>query len=181
MRERSSLDDDLKRVGDGDAAALERVYQQTASKLHALCVGITGNQEAARDVLQEVYIKVWNRAAGFDPGRAGALTWLCAIARNSAIDWKRARKAGIHVSDDILTIISDGSEAADDRIVRSEREKRAVNLLDQLDEDQRHHLRRAFFEDLSYSQLAQEEGIPLGTLKSRIRRGLKRIREQFDD
>src|SRR4051812_2446794 len=80
----------LARVAGGDRAALRLVYRDTSAKLYGVCLRILGNNAEAEDVLQDVYITVWRRAATFDPGRASPITWLVAIARNRAIDRLRA-------------------------------------------------------------------------------------------
>src|SRR3979409_1673955 len=81
----------LDRVGGGERAALQLVYQDTAGKLFGVCLRILNDRSEAEDVLQEVYLTVWHKAATFDPGRASPITWMVAIARNRSIDRLRAR------------------------------------------------------------------------------------------
>jgi DNA-directed RNA polymerase specialized sigma24 family protein len=98
---RSQLAAALMRVAGGDRAALRMVYQDTSAKLFGVCLRILNNRSEAEDVLQEVYVTVWRKAAAFDPGRASPITWLVAIARNgrstgcgrapSAGAWSRSR------------------------------------------------------------------------------------------
>src|SRR6266850_715523 len=80
----------LARVAGGDRAALQVVYQDTSAKLFGVCLRILNDKSEAEDVLQEVYLTVWRKAASFDPARASPITWLVAIARNRAIDRLRA-------------------------------------------------------------------------------------------
>lgn len=122
-------------VADGDGDAMRRLYEATASELYTICFALVRNREATEDVLHEVYTKVWNCAAGYDPEKGSPAIWLSLIARNSAID----------------------------RIcARGDRKQTYI----------RHaHLRR-----LTYSQVAEETGVPLGTAKTRIRRGLTALR-----
>ena len=80
----------LTAVGRGDRAALREVYDMTAAKLFGICLRICGERASAEDVLQTVYIKVWERAGQFDAARASPITWLATIARNGAIDWRRS-------------------------------------------------------------------------------------------
>ena len=87
---RSQLAAALARVAGGDRAALRMVYQHTSAKLFGVCLRILNNRSEAEDVLQDVYVTVWRKAAAFDPGRASPITWLVAIARNRAIDRLRA-------------------------------------------------------------------------------------------
>src|SRR5438270_1474380 len=87
---RSQLVAALARVAGGDRAALQIVYQDTCAKLFGVCVRILKDKSEAEDVLQEVYLTVWRKAASFDPTRASPITWLVAIARNRSIDRLRA-------------------------------------------------------------------------------------------
>src|SRR5205807_10396961 len=94
---RSQLAAALARVAGGDHAALRIVYQDTSAKLFGVCLRILKDMKdrsEAEDVLQDVYVTVWRKAATFDPGRASPITWMVAIARNRAIDRLRARPAG---------------------------------------------------------------------------------------
>src|SRR3981189_2131915 len=87
---RSQLVAALVRVAAGDRAALRMVYQDTSAKLFGVCLRILNDRSEAEDVLQDVYVTVWRKAASFDPGRASPITWMVAIARNRAIDRLRA-------------------------------------------------------------------------------------------
>ena len=97
------------RVGQEDRVALARLYELTSAKLFGICVRICGERQAAEDVLQEVYLIIWKRAAGFEPGRASPITWLATIARNRAIDWRRAQGKRV------MTTIDEALPLADDR------------------------------------------------------------------
>src|SRR5262245_45193346 len=87
---RSQLAAALVRVASGDRAALRLVYRGTSAKLFGFCLRILNDRSEAEDVLQDVYVTVWRKAAAFDPGRASPITWMVAIARNRAIDRLRA-------------------------------------------------------------------------------------------
>src|SRR6266436_8129021 len=87
---RSQLAAALVRVAAGDRAALRMVYQDTSAKLFGVCLRILNDKSEAEDVLQDVFVTVWRKATGFDPGRASPITWLVAIARNRAIDRVRS-------------------------------------------------------------------------------------------
>src|SRR3979490_1811844 len=88
---RSQLAAALVRVAGGDRAALRIVYQDPSAKLYGVCLRILKDRAEAEDVLQDVFVAVWRKAASFDPGRASPITWMVAIARNRAIDRLRAR------------------------------------------------------------------------------------------
>src|SRR3981189_3949034 len=91
---RSQLVAALARVAGGDRAALQIVYQDTSAKLFGVCLRILNDRSEAEDVLQDVYVTVWRKAASFDPGRASPITWMVAIARNRAIDRLRGGAVG---------------------------------------------------------------------------------------
>jgi len=174
---RARLAELLQRVGEDDRAALADVYRLTSAKLFGICLRICGERAVAEDVLQEVYVIVWKRAGAFDPGRASPITWLATIARNRAIDWRRAQGGRV------MTQIEDALPIADARPLASETlevEAEAAQLhlcLDTLEERQRTAIRAAFFDGLSYPELAARLAVPLGTMKSWVRRGLARLRE----
>src|SRR5882757_2665387 len=107
----------LVRVASGDRAALRLIYQDTSAKLFGVCLRILKDRGEAEDVLQEVFVTVWRRAASFDPGRASPITWMVAIARNRAIDRLRAtaisrRMEPIEAAD----AVSDPSPVAVERV-----------------------------------------------------------------
>jgi RNA polymerase sigma factor (sigma-70 family) len=171
---------ELARVADGDKAALNKVYRLTSAKLYGICLHILGDRILAEDVLQEVYIEVWQGAARFDSERASPITWLCTIARNRAIDWRRAsgryedallsageswRDVGLHRD----------SDEGDDR---TEILYRCINGLD---ESPRTSIRAAFLDGFTYSELAKRMEVPLGTMKSWVRRGLVQLKRCIED
>ncbi len=170
---------DLAATGQGDCNAFRRIHSQCAAKLFAICLNVTRDRAAAEDLLQEVFIKIWRGAAGYDPARARPLAWLCAIARNSAIDWYRAQPLRQTVSEDHLVSISSDDEPADDFMIRSQQEAEALKLASELDNQSEADLRRIFFRGLTYVEAAQEQGVPLGTMKSRVRRAVMKLRSRM--
>lgn len=177
---REALSDALGRVGSGDRTALREVYDASSAKLFGVILRIVRSREVAEDVLQDVYIKVWSRAGRFDRERASPITWLCVIARNSAID--EVRRSGRREEDgaDRLPDVADDAPHADDWLCRAEDADALRACLDDLQEDQRKPVVIAFFEGLTHSELARRIGVPLGTLKSRIRRALIALRGCLD-
>lgn len=176
-----STEDDLVAAGCGDAAAFGRVYEATAGRLLAIARRVTCDRSGAEDVLQIAFIKAWNNAARFDPARSSAMTWLATIVRNSAIDWWRAHNRRDEVSDAVLAVIADEAESADERIMRRQREEQAGMMIGQLSADHQEVIRGAFYDGLTYAELARREGVPLGTMKSRIRRSLLAMKGGFAD
>lgn len=179
--DRQRLVDDLQRVARGDRAALQSVYDRTSAKLFGICLRISRDRELAEDVLQDVYLKVWHRAGRFDAAKASPITWLAAIARNTAIDAIRKRGRRDEVSDDILADFEDDTPRADALVEQGQDRARVVACLDALDGEQKRSIREAFFGGFTYSEMAERRGVPLGTMKSWIRRGLARMKECLGD
>jgi RNA polymerase sigma-70 factor (ECF subfamily) len=162
-------------VASGNRGALAELYRRTSAKLFGICVRLLGSEAEAEDVLQEVYVTVWNKADRFDPLKASPITWLAVLARNKAIDRLRLRRlatdpleSAAHVGDD--------TPSALDVLETAQEHRRLANCLDELDEQQRSMIRSAFLDGATYPELAEREGVPLGTMKSWIRRGLLRLR-----
>ena len=168
----------LARIASGDRAALQLVYRDTAAKLFGVCLRILRDHGEAEEVLQEVYITVWRRAATFDPGRASPITWLVAIARNRAIDRLRstAKARAMQPIEDALDI-GDPSPGALAQVEMSQEHRRLIDCLDDLEPRHADAIRAAFLDGATYEELANRLGVPLGTMKSWIRRSLIRLRE----
>lgn len=170
-----SLAEALVRVGAQDREAFEVVYSRTSAKLFGICLRILHNQSDAEGTLQDVYVTVWRKAGGFDPDRASPITWLATIARNKAIDRLRKRRYSQPIDDDVLEI-ADSAPSSLALVETAEDGRRLAECLGELDEDQAGIIRRAFFGGATYAELAAHDDVPLGTLKSRVRRGLMRLR-----
>lgn len=174
---RSQLSDDLEEVAAGDRAALRRVYDATSAKLFGICLRVVRDHAVAEDVLQEVYVKVWHRAGRFDRDRASPITWLAVLARNSAIDWLRSVERRRETSDDALAAMPDDSVPVDIELEQQQQFSEVVRCLGTLELNQQTSIRAAFFEGLTYVELAERQNVPIGTMKSWIRRGLERMRK----
>jgi RNA polymerase sigma-70 factor (ECF subfamily) len=174
---RAQLAAALVRAGGGDRTALKIVYEDTSAKLFGICLRILNDRSEAEDVLQEVYVAVWRKAASFDPARASPMTWLVAIARNRAIDRLRAsalrrRMEPIESADEL----SDPAPAALDRLEMAQQHQRLAGCLEELEGRHAAAIRAAFLDGATYEELAVRMGVPLGTMKSWIRRGLLKLR-----
>ncbi|MEC3908920.1 sigma-70 family RNA polymerase sigma factor [Sphingobium sp. CR2-8] len=171
----------LARVAQQDRVALRQVYDMTSAKLFGVCLRISSDREAAEDILQDVYVKIWSRADRFDATRASPITWLCAIARNTAIDWRRSVRGPATLPQESAALVADDAPAADVVIERDQARASMMMCLDQLEERQRFSIRAAFLDGLTYAQLADHMAVPLGTMKSWIRRGMQRLKECLGD
>ena len=174
--ERSLLTAALQRVARSDRAAFHEVYQRTCAKLLGICLRISRDREEAEDVLQEVYVSVWQKAAQFDPARSSPITWLATMARNRAIDRLRAGSRSSNTPIDAINEPADEGPGALDQLLDAEREHDIATCIDELPKGDAVLVRTAFFEQTTYAELAKRAGIPLGTVKSRIRRALIKLR-----
>jgi RNA polymerase sigma-70 factor, ECF subfamily len=167
----------LARIPDGDRAALQTVYRLTAAKLFAVCLRILGEQSEAEDVLQEVFMSVWRKAADFDAERASPMTWLIAIARNRAIDRLRATRRGRTMQPiEAAAELADEAPGADRALESAEEKARLQECFGGLADHERTALRGAFFDGSTYEELAERMKVPLGTMKSWIRRALIKLK-----
>ena len=174
---REALRAAMVRLGEGDRSALEEIYSATRVKLFGICLRILGDQKEAEDALQDVYVNLWQRADRYDPDRASPISWLATFARNRAIDRLRTGKVrGGAVPVDEAAPLPDEAPLADDMLIDAERSAQIHVCLGKLDDNVQGHIRSAFFEGKTYAQLADEADVPLGTMKSWIRRALMKLR-----
>ena len=176
--DRSALAAALQKVGQGDRSAFAQVYQRTSAKLFGVCLRILGNRNEAEEALQEAYINIWQKAEGFDSARSSPITWLATLARNKAIDRLRARgsRPSEPLGSDALAV-PDPSASADQGLEQADEGKALARCMSELEDKQAGAIRRAFFGGETYAELASREGVPLGTMKSWVRRGLLRLKE----
>lgn len=179
---RAQLREAMAQLAGGDRSALERVYQATSTKLFGICLRILGDRGEAEDALQDVYVSLWQRAKSYDPERASPISWLAVFARNRAID--RLRKGKVRsgaVAVDEAAEIPDRLPLADAMLESSERSARIHHCIAALEERQQDAIRTAFFEGTTYAELAQRRGVPLGTMKSWVRRALARLKRCLEE
>jgi RNA polymerase sigma-70 factor (ECF subfamily) len=136
---------------------------------------LLGSEAEAEDVLQDVYVTVWQKAGRFDAAKASPITWLAVLARNKSIDRLRVRRVATGDLGEAGEIADDAPSALD-LVERDQESQRLSHCLDELDEKQRAMIRAAFLDGATYPELAEREAVPLGTMKSWIRRGLLRLR-----
>jgi RNA polymerase sigma-70 factor (ECF subfamily) len=174
--DREALASLLTRTGARDQAAFAELYQRTGSRLYGLCLRMLRDRNEAEEVLQEAFTTVWLRADGFDPVRAGAMTWLVTLTRNKAIDRLRQRREA-RLDDPIdLERMTDEQPGPARDAEASQDYVRLAKCLEALEPKQRRSVREAFFTAATYKELAVRSQVPLATLKSWIRRGLIQLR-----
>jgi RNA polymerase sigma-70 factor (ECF subfamily) len=168
----------LAQIALGDRAAFAQLYQATANRLFGICLRVLAQRSEAEDALQDVYTSVWRKASQFDPTKASATAWLAMIARNKSIDrlpFQQAR-ASLDMAQNIedpAALPAQAVQTASDRV-------RLEHCLERLEPKRRSLIRSAFFDGLTYEELAAKIEAPLGSIKSWIRRGLLQLRECLD-
>lgn len=177
MDELSRLTDDMLAVRDSrDRAAFGRLFDHFAPRLKAMMLRGGLRDGTAEDVVQDVMLAVWHKAGQFDPHRADAAGWIYGIARNRRIDM--ARRRPLAQPDEMPELESLEPDAA--QIVALQQEARHLaEALARLGPEQAEALRIAYFEDVPHSRISEMTGLPLGTIKSRIRLGLERLRHEL--
>ena len=167
----------LKAVAAKDDAALGQLYDRYRLILFGVLVRILNNREEAEDVLQEVFLQVWRRAADFDENRGRPFTWLVTLARSRGIDRLRSlasrERVAVAGANDASEDVSDAATDA----IRSEQRGVVNDALSQLPEEQQRPLMLAYFDGLTQSEIAAQLGAPLGTVKTRMRSGMMKLRE----
>jgi len=178
---KSELDLLLTRVGEhADRQAFTAVFEKVAPRLKSFLRGQKQPESEIEVILQETMLKVWRRASTFDRSKSSAITWIYTVARNVKID--RLRKMSRPEPDQndpsFIPAPPETGEQVVDRQQRSEILKRAVSLLP---EDQKTIIMMSFFEEKPHAEIAEELGIPLGTVKSRIRLAFGKIRSELEN
>jgi len=167
----------LQAIVARDEAALAQLYDRYRVILFGLLMRILNNRAEAEDVLQEVFLQVWRRAADFDAIRGRPFTWLVTLARSRGIDRLRTLAARERVA---VAGAREETEAVSDAAsdaFRSEQRGLVTNALAQLPDEQKRALMLAYFDGLTQSEIAARLGAPLGTVKTRMRSGLAKLRE----
>lgn len=169
----------IGRVSLRDRSAFTDLYKQTSPKLFAICLRILRDRHEAEEALQEIYVKVWQRADRYAKGETSPMAWLSAIARNHAIDVIRARKPVANTIDEAYDL-ADPSPDPEKSALNSAEGRRIDACMQQLDKDRAEAVRRAYVEGLSYQELAGLFNVPLNTMRTWLRRSLLKLRECMD-
>lgn len=169
----------LARMREGEERALGELYDRWQPRVHGLALALLGDASEAEDVTEETFWQAWRQAARFDGGRGSAGGWLLTIARSRALDRLRARRRRPEepLEDAAASAAASASTAADDAMELDERGRTVRSALESLPAEQREVLLLAYFGGLSQTEIAERTGQPLGTIKTRVRLGMAKLRE----
>lgn len=168
----------LAACGQGDQRAFENLYRFTAPKLYAYAMRMLRNESLAEECLQDVYVRIWHHAREYAPERAAPLTWMIGILRHRALDLlrQRGRETTLAEPEDLEHLVNAQAGAAAADPVDDEDARALYACLGQLREEQRRCLQLAYFDNLSHAQMAERLHVPLGTVKTWVRRALEQLR-----
>jgi RNA polymerase sigma-70 factor, ECF subfamily len=175
-----SMSDLLVRVSNQDQAAFRAVFDYFAPRLKAFLMGQGTSPQMAEEVVQETMVRIWRKAGQYDPARAAASTWIFTIARNMRIDHlRKSNRPEPDMNDPAF--VPDPEPLATETISQAQDSAQLYAAMAELSEDQRAVLKLSYFEEKAHPEIAEALGIPLGTVKSRIRLALKSIRSRIGD
>ena len=174
----------LRQVGQGDRRSFEQLYERFSGVLFSIAYRMLNSQEAAEDVLQDVFVQIWKKAPLFDPTRGRPMTWAVTLTRNKAIDLIRSaqRRSGLH---DTMLREKRALRYFDDRssfdaVASDEMSKLVRAAIEKLSKEQRVAIELAFVASMTQAEIAEYLDQPLGTIKARIRRGMLALREMIE-
>ena len=177
----------LQRIAARDTAALAELYDRHSRLLFGLILRIVRDRGEAEDILQEAFVRVWTRAETYDAQVGGPLAWIVRVARNYAIDRLRARRVRASVDAPAIDLaaveaaaLATGIQTPEAAVLIAERRRALTDAMAGLPAEQRQLIEAAFFEGYTHSELAQRFGLPLGTVKTRIRTGMIAMRQRLE-
>jgi RNA polymerase sigma-70 factor (ECF subfamily) len=172
----------VERMRGGQERALEELYEATVGKLYALASAILHSAEDTEEIVCETYAYAWANAARFDASRANALGWLLMLCRSRALDRLRQRRANTQALD--VAAMTEAERSSSDQpydiLSLMQRRSRIHSALSQLTPERRHLVSLAFLQGLSHQEIAEATRLPLGTVKSHVRRALAQLRESLE-
>jgi len=170
----------LVRIAAGDRTAFGTLFAKYAPKVKGYLIRLGAAGAIAEDLAQDAMVSVWPRAGSFDRAKAKGSTWICVIARNAWIDRLRREKVELAYRSGLDDPEESHDESPDDAAVRLQTEEHMAAALETLSEEQRQVVRLSFFEERPHSEIAERLNLPLGTVKSRLRLALTKLRAHWE-
>ncbi len=181
MHDRVDSDEALiARTARGDREAFAQLFGAYAGKVKGYLLRLGAPPAAAEDLMQDAMVSIWRRAASFDATKAKASTWIFVIARNAWIDKLRRERTELAYRQTVLVSEESEDEAPDEAAMRGQTEDQVAAALATLSEEQRQVVQLSFFEDRPHSEIAAHLSLPLGTVKSRLRLALIKLRAHWE-
>jgi RNA polymerase sigma-70 factor (ECF subfamily) len=179
-KEDRALEALVARIAEGDEDALASLYDSTNRTVYGLALRILDDPSSAEDAAMDVYLQLWRTAASFDPQRGTVRSWLATVARTRALDQLRrlrARRSHLEESVDEMLDLRDSRPSPEVSSLRDRRVRILCEAMSQLSSDHREAIESAYFSGLTHVEAAVQMGLPLGTVKSRIRSGMSQLRK----
>ncbi len=170
----------IARVAQGDRDAFARIFAAYAGKVKGYLLRLGAPAAVAEDLAQDAMVSIWRRAASFDVTKAKVSTWVFVIARNAWIDKLRREKTELAYRTVVIVTEESDDESPDDAAARGQTEEQVSAAMATLSEEQQQVVRLSFFEDRPHSEIAERLSLPLGTVKSRLRLALIKLRAHWE-
>ena len=177
----SSLEELMALVASGDRNAYSGLYDEIADTVYGLAKKVVVDPSRAQEITQDVLFEIWEKADRFDPDRGSAITWIAVMTRRRAIDVVRSAESSRSREERVTKDPGSHHDPVGDGIIDREEQRRVRRAMASLTDLQREALELAFYRDLTHAQVAEALGAPLGTVKTRIRDGLKRLSAEMGD
>ncbi|NOR01211.1 ECF RNA polymerase sigma factor SigK [Mycolicibacterium fortuitum] len=172
------LDAQLRRVARGDAEAFAGLYDATSARVYGLVIRILRDPGYSEETTQDVYTQVWRSAADYDPEQGSALAWLMTLAHRRAVDRVRAEVASSRREARYVAARAEPDiDVVADSAIRSDERRQVADCLGSLTDLQRQAIELAYYDGLTYPQVSERLSVSLGTVKTRMRDGLRRLRD----
>lgn len=176
-----SDEDLLRAIAAGDELSLSFLYDRYKTILFSVIFRILNNRAEAEDILQDTFFQVWQKAANFDETRGRGFTWLVTLARSRSIDRVRSLVSQQRIAESSTVAVSEQIIDVEDETIHKHQRQAVRGIMNELPEEQRKILHLAYFEGLSQSEIAEKLNAPLGTVKTRMRSGITRLRDSFSE
>ncbi|MCB1518802.1 MAG: sigma-70 family RNA polymerase sigma factor [Hyphomicrobiaceae bacterium] len=176
MSAQTELEALIGQVALRDRVAFRALYDRTSAKLFGVALRILNNRHDAEEALQEIFVKIWQRASQYRSGSYSPISWLVAIARNHALDVVRARRPQTDLIDDAFEV-EDDAPTPEQSAVRTSETGRLEDCLKRLEDNRAEAVRLAYLDGFSYQDLSSKYEVPLNTMRTWLRRSLIKLRE----